>query len=372
MFTNRKNLIALGAVVIVVLGVGVFIFGNGERVNAWFGSEEADVAAPETTDDLPEGVVIRVNDETVSRQELDEHVEQMVQQQAQMFEMQGEEMPEEQQEQLRERARGQVAQQLVDRLVLLSNAKEQDITIDDGEVEQFLDEQFDSPEERDMALQQMGISMDEAHEEIKDMLVIQRFMEEEIGEIEVDEEEARQFFEQHRGQFEDQDEVQARHILLETDEEADVAAAEAELEDLKDRVEAGEDFGDLAREYSEGPSAPRGGDLGYFGRQDMVEPFAAEAFDMVPGEVRGPIETQFGLHLIKVEDIREGEDISFEDVREEVSQQLREQQQQSRAQEVLQRLRDSAEIETAADIELPPSGPQMAPQPAPEGGQPQP
>ncbi len=365
MFTDRKSHVLIGAILIIVLGAAFFTFGNGEKVRAWFGGGEADIEATAPEDELPEGVAIQVNDETVSREELNEHVEQMVQQQAQMFEMQGEEMPEEQKEQLRERARGQIANQLVDQLVLLSGARAKGITIDDEEVEQFLDEQFDSAQERDMALQQMGISLEEAHEEIKDMLIIQEFMEEEIGEIEVSEEEARQFFDQHRRQFEEQNEVHARHILLEADEDADIPAAEDELEDLKERADAGEDFGDLAREYSEGPSAPRGGDLGYFGRQDMVEPFAAEAFDMVPGEVRGPVETQFGLHLIKVEDVREGEEVSFEDVREEVVQQLKQQQQQMRAQEVLERLREEADIKTAAGIELPSPQPQMAPEGAP-------
>ncbi|MGM0381744.1 MAG: peptidylprolyl isomerase [bacterium] len=371
MFVNRKSIIAIIAAVVVVLGAALFISGNGEKVQAWFGGENSSAKAnsENSTADLPDGVAIQVNDETISREKLEEQVDQMVQQQAQMFEMQGQEMSEEQKQQLKKRARGQVAKQLVDRTILLSNAKKSGVSVSDKDVEEFLDEQFETKQQREQALKRMGISEDEAHQEIKEMLTIQKYMENEVGEIEVSDEDAREFFEQNRKQFEQPKQVKARHILKETGD-GDTAQIKAELEDLKSQAESGDSFGALAREHSEGPSASRGGDLGYFGRKDMVEPFTAEAFEMVPGEIRGPVQTQFGLHLIKVEDVREGEDVSFEAVKEEVKQQIQQRQQQQKAQQVLKRLREEAEIKTAADVNMPPARPQMGP--GSRGGQPQP
>ncbi len=317
--------------------------------------------AEEEEVDLPEGVVIQVDDETVTEEEFEQEVEQMVQQQVQMFEMQDEELPEAQIEQMRERAKGQVAQQKVDQLLLRSGAREAGIEITDAEARQFLEEQFDSEQERQMALQQLGISEQEAEEEMKDMLMIQEFMEREIGEIDISEEEARQFFEQNREQFEEQEQVRARHILME--DEADVG----ELEDIKEQIEAGEaDFARMAEEHSEDPSAQEGGDLGFFGRQEMVEPFAEEAFDMVPGEIRGPVQTQFGHHLIKVEEVQEGEDVGFEDVRDQVVQQLQQQQQQQKAQQIVEELREEAEIQKDPSIQMPQAQPQPGQQPAPQ------
>ncbi len=91
--------------------------------------------------------------------------------------------------------------------------------------------------------------------------------------------------------------VHARHILLQGDDEE---ALRQEAEQLLQRLEEGADFAALAREYSDGPSAAQGGDLGWFGPGQMVEPFEEAAFDAAVGEVVGPVQTQFGLHLIKV------------------------------------------------------------------------
>ncbi len=108
-------------------------------------------------------------------------------------------------------------------------------------------------------------------------------------------------------------EVRARHILLETEEDA-----QAVVEDLK----GGADFEQLARDRSTGPSARAGGDLGYFARESMVAPFAEAAFAMDIGEVSEPVQTQFGWHVIKVEDRREVAPPPLDEVRDEVSRQL--------------------------------------------------
>jgi len=91
-------------------------------------------------------------------------------------------------------------------------------------------------------------------------------------------------------------EVRARHILVDNEEHAD------QLKLKLDRDEA--DFEELAREHSEGPTGEKGGDLGYFGRGKMVEPFDQEVFSMDVGEVSDPVKTQFGWHLILKEDER--------------------------------------------------------------------
>ena len=97
-------------------------------------------------------------------------------------------------------------------------------------------------------------------------------------------------------------EVGARHILIATSETVTPDSARAVIESLRARVLAGEDFAELAREYSDDPgSGARGGDLGTFGRGRMVPPFEAAAFDLeAVGDVSGPVETQFGVHLIQL------------------------------------------------------------------------
>lgn len=88
-------------------------------------------------------------------------------------------------------------------------------------------------------------------------------------------------------------EVHAKHILVEHEEHAT---------QLKRKLEKGEaTFEELAKEHSTGPSGDEGGDLGWFGRGEMVKPFERKAFELAQGEVSEPVETRFGWHLIKKE-----------------------------------------------------------------------
>jgi len=113
--------------------------------------------------------------------------------------------------------------------------------------------------------------------------------------------------------LEPEDEFNAAHILVETEEEA-----KALLEELN----SGADFGALAREHSTGPSGPNGGDLGWFGLGMMVPPFEEAVVALQPGEVGGPVETQFGWHLVRLNEIRKKGAPAFEDVRGELTEQL--------------------------------------------------
>lgn len=87
-------------------------------------------------------------------------------------------------------------------------------------------------------------------------------------------------------------EVRASHILVDNEEHAKQIKLELERDEDKD-------FAEMAREKSEGPSRDNGGDLGFFGRGDMVKPFERKAFDMEVGEISDPVQTEFGWHLIK-------------------------------------------------------------------------
>lgn len=101
-------------------------------------------------------------------------------------------------------------------------------------------------------------------------------------------------------------ETRARHILVKTKEEADV---------IVDELNDGADFIELARTKSTGPSGPNGGDLGYFTKDRMVKPFADAAFLMEPGShSKEPVQSQFGWHVIKVEDRRNKPKPSFEEM----------------------------------------------------------
>lgn len=108
-------------------------------------------------------------------------------------------------------------------------------------------------------------------------------------------------------------EWRASHILVETEEEAREAIAE---------IEGGADFADVARARSTDPAGPQGGDLGFFREGMMVEPFEAAVRELEPGEVSEPVQTQFGFHVIRLEETREAEAPPFEALAPEIAQEL--------------------------------------------------
>jgi peptidyl-prolyl cis-trans isomerase C len=134
------------------------------------------------------------------------------------------------------------------------------------------------------------------------------------AEQEIGDDQLRTAYEARRDQFAVGEQVCARHILLETVDDAEAALA---------RLEQGEDFAELAAEVSVGPSGPDGGDLGCFGRGQMVGPFEQAAFAAEVGVPTGPVETQFGQHLILVSERQEGGVAPFDQVAEQLRATLR-------------------------------------------------
>ncbi|HEX6201611.1 MAG TPA: peptidyl-prolyl cis-trans isomerase [Thermoanaerobaculia bacterium] len=149
------------------------------------------------------------------------------------------------------------------------------------------------------------------------------------------------YYQQNQDEFRTEEQVEARHILLRTGERT-AAEARQQLEAAKARIAAGEDFAALVRELSEEPGAgERGGSLGYFGRGAMVPEFEAAAFGAEVGEVVGPIETPFGVHILEVTGRRQAGVRPFAEVRAEIVQRLRGERAGTRAREI------AAELATA-------------------------
>lgn len=130
-------------------------------------------------------------------------------------------------------------------------------------------------------------------------------------------------------------EFNASHILVETKEEADA---------IKVELDGGADFAEVAKEKSTGPSGPGGGSLGWFGPGMMVPEFEEAVAGMEAGGVSEPVETQFGWHVIKLNETRTGEAPVLEDVREELETQVR----QTKVQEAIESLTEAAEVDRSA------------------------
>ncbi len=137
--------------------------------------------------------------------------------------------------------------------------------------------------------------------------------------VSVDEATLRRMYDERAGAFSVGEERKVRHILLGAGDPADaeaIALALATAGELRERIAAGDSFADLAREYSEDSgSAADGGDLGFISRGTMPESFEEAVFALAEGEVGAPVQTPFGVHLVRVDTIRPGSRRSFEEVR---------------------------------------------------------
>lgn len=145
--------------------------------------------------------------------------------------------------------------------------------------------------------------------------------------VELDPRAVREYYEQNKARFGAPEERRASHILVEIGEEGE-EAARAKAEALKAEIEGGRDFAEVARASSDDTaSRDSGGDLGWFRHEDMVTEVADAAFGLAKaGEIAGPVRSEFGWHLVKLDDVREAQLRPFEEVRDEITQQLREEQ----------------------------------------------
>jgi peptidyl-prolyl cis-trans isomerase D len=220
-------------------------------------------------------------------------------------------------------------------------------------VEQFMDQVEVSDD--DVALRYDENRVDFMTEELVDVDFVQLSLLSlaEDPSISVSEEELVVAYEADREAAHAGEERRGRHILLTLSGARDASQAEAELNALRARIEAGESFGDLAREFSEDPgSAAQGGDLGLVGRGVFDATFEEALYGLeAPGAIAGPVATEFGYHLIQLVEVRASEYPAFDVARIELEQRLRREQAQALFQERLREL-DNLAFERPNDLSV--------------------
>ena len=241
---------------------------------------------------------------------------------------------------------------LIDRTLLWLESEAVGVAVDDSTLEWYL-RQFVQAMGGDAAIDRTlsaaGLNRADLGGLIRDDLQVRKFIEANVAQtIDVSDSLAMAYFDDNPQQFSTPDSVHARHIIIrtaETDAQMDIDAKKQTLRDLRARAVSGESFEDLAREYSEGPSAPTGGDLGYFTRQDMVPAFSDVAFSLKPGEVSDVVVTSFGYHIIQVVDNRPSRRLEYEEVEAGLKNQIGQYMIAQNLQNHLQRSRAVAIIE---------------------------
>jgi peptidyl-prolyl cis-trans isomerase C len=224
-------------------------------------------------------------------------------------------------------------------------------------------------EQFDQFLARSGMTPDKIKEDIRQRLTLKQYLNKD-GALNITDEEIAAYYKENEKRYEVKERIKASHILVKVDPKDDKAKqdeAKKKIDGLYAEVsKKGSDFNAIAKEKSDGPSAPRGGDLGFFSRGRMVKEFEDVAFAMKPGTLSKPVKTQFGWHIIKLEEKQDAGTRKLEEVKDEIKERLESRKFRTERDKLLERLRKDGKVEVLEKIEIP-ATPPGAPGSAPGG-----
>ena len=201
----------------------------------------------------------------------------------------------------------------------------------------------------DQALSDQGLTRSEFRAQISRELETYQVLQYKVrGRVKVTDDDVRNYYQTHPGEFGGQTEIHVRHIFLPLPEgapKADEQRAFALGDKVLARLRTGEDFATVAREVSKGPSAADGGDLGWLRRGTIQKSLEDVAFKLEPGQISGLVHAGPGLHVLKVEERRVGGGKKFEDVSDEIRNRLFEEQVGAYRQQYIEELKKDALVE---------------------------
>lgn len=199
---------------------------------------------------------------------------------------------------------------LIDNKIVEIEAEKENIKLSDKEIEEEMQSYIElngGEEAFNNILEQSRITKEDIERDIINYLKIVKLLE---PKIKITDEAMKTYFEENKESFNEEEQVEASHIL---------AADEATAKEVKEKLNAGEDFAKLAKKYSTDTSnAEDGGELGFIRKGDMAEEFENAAFAMNIGEISEPVKTEYGYHIIKITDKKEAKEAVYKDHKEEI------------------------------------------------------
>jgi peptidyl-prolyl cis-trans isomerase C len=242
-------------------------------------------------------------------------------------------------------------QRLIEQKLIAQEARRQGVASDElrfAEMMQQVEESAGGRAALEANLKARGSNVEQMETLVREMELSRTFIDKKvIPTIEVSDEDVAAFYEENPEMFAVPEQVHARHIIIAADQNADEAtasAARAKAEAARERALAGEDFAELARELSEGPTAENGGDLGFFPHAMMEPEFADAAFALEPGEISDIIRSRYGFHVIKLEERRPAGTPSLDQVSDQIRLMIGQRKTARAVGELITQLREQATI----------------------------
>jgi peptidyl-prolyl cis-trans isomerase C len=292
------------------------------------------------------GDAVRVNDETISYQRFQGFYVEYRNSKGVQVGARGDQL------ELLKELRIEAMDLMVEQELVAQAAEKEAIEAEAAEVDKHLDEMravFDSDHQFRMKLENDGFTEESYRRHIGRMMAAKMYLDRiRVDASDVSDRELQRFYDENERRLTLPEQVRVRHILLKwkpLGTQDDRAAIREQMQPILERARAGEDFAALAREFSEDSGTRQnGGDTGLFMRGTMVPPFEDTAFSLKPGEISDPVDTVFGVHILKLEERQEGGLMPLDEVREQLRDYVREQKMEAAVQAKIDELRAAAEV----------------------------
>ena len=217
--------------------------------------------------------------------------------------------------------------QMIDIEAVCEQAKKDGLAPSKEEVDKAFEElkkDIDADKDYKKKLEDIGIDDTYLKSQEEQSLTMQKYKDNFDKNVKITDEEMKKYYDEHKKDYY-KDEVKVSHILISTQDDNGKEVSEAKKKDAKKKAEevlkkakSGEEFSELAKEYSDDKgSASQGGDLGYISKGQMVKPFEDAAFSLKPGEISNIVETEYGYHIIKVYD-KIDKQLTFDEAKNEI------------------------------------------------------
>ncbi|MGQ0550581.1 MAG: peptidylprolyl isomerase [Armatimonadota bacterium] len=251
-----------------------------------------------------------------------------------------------------EKQRNEIVKTVVDQLVtqrlIVQEARRRNLVASDKDVDAQIDtirKRFPNEADFTAALTRNGLTMSALRDLIRIQLS-QRKVADTVAQGTVTDDEVRKQFDSNRSAYDKPAQIKVSHILFRITEKGQESLAAAKARIAQAKLADGAKFEDVAKQSSEDPgSAERGGDLGYVSKGTLVKEFEEAAWGLKPGDTSGPVRTQYGLHIIRVYEVKPAEQAQFDKVKDEIRQQLLTSKREKAFESWLEQQRKTATIE---------------------------